>query len=322
MMLRAREKADLYEQLAGLLEAGVPISQAVAMLRDRLAGRVGRSVMGRCSVQMSKGETLSAGMLAEPRVWEAFESSVVAAGEEAGWLVPLVRELGRYWRTMDETRRRVLAGLVYPLLILHVAIFAGNVPTAVAGGVGAYTRVVAVSLVVLYSAFWFLWEFGNSAAGVRLCGHLPVIGGALSSLRGLRFALCLRLQVDAGIPILTALPRASRAAGGAALGHRADAAVARLRAGEPVADVLRTLFADDQRLTSLLTTGVESGRIAEVLRAIEDDAAARWGESMALLQVWLPRLVYFAAMAFAVWQIARLAAGVYGAYGEAASLEW
>ncbi|HPA20850.1 MAG TPA: type II secretion system F family protein [Verrucomicrobiae bacterium] len=322
MMLRARDKADLYEQLAGLLEAGVPISRAVGMLRDRMARGAARSAIGHCSARMSKGETLSAAMLAEPRAWEAFESSVVAAGEEAGRLVPLARELGRYWRKMDETRRRILAGLVYPLLILHVAILAGSVPAAVAGGMGAYTRVVVVSLGVLYAMLWFLWELGNSAAGMLLCSHLPVVGTARSSLRGLRFALCLRLQVEAGIPILTALPRAARAAGGVSLGSRADAAVSRLRTGEPVAEVLPTLFAEDQRLTSLLATGVESGRIVGVLRAIEEDAAARWGESMALLQVWLPRMVYFAAMAFAVWQVARLAAGVYGAYGEAASLEW
>lgn len=320
--MRARDKADLYEQLAGLLEAGVPITRAVGMLRDSMGGGAVASALRRCGARMSEGETLSASMAADGGAWQAFESEVVAAGEEAGRMVPLVRELGRYWRMMDETRRRVLAGLVYPMLILHVAVLAGNVPVAVAGGMGAYARAVAITLVVMYSAMWFGWEFARSAAGMGLLRRVPVVGGAISALGALRFALCLRLQVEAGIPILTALPRAALAAGGKALGARAEGAVRQLRDGAPVGVVLGGLFEGDLRLTSMLATGVESGRIVEMLRLIEGDASARWAEAMALLQVWVPRAVYFVAMAFAVWQIARLAAGVYGAYGEAASMEW
>lgn len=322
MALRARDKADLYEQLAGLLEAGVPVAQAVGMLRDRMGAGPMASALRRCGARMSDGQTLSASMAADGGTWQAFESEVVGAGEEAGRMVPLVRELARYWRMMDETRRRVLAGLVYPMLILHVAVLAGNVPAAVAGGMGAYARVVAISLVMIYSATWFVWELSGSAIGIRLVRRLPVVGGAASALGALRFALCLRLQVEAGIPILTALPRAALAAGGKALGARADGAVRQLRDGAPVGGVLGELFEGDLRLTSLLATGVETGRIAEMLRLIEGDASARWSEAMALLQVWVPRAVYFVAMAFAVWQIARLAGGIYGAYGEAASLEW
>jgi type II secretory pathway component PulF len=319
--LRARDKADLYEQLAGLLEAGVPIARAVGMLGDRAGGGAVASALRRCGARMSDGETLSASKAADGGAWQAFESEVVAAGEEAGRMVPLLREMGRYWRMMDETRRRVLAGLVYPMLVLHVAVLAGNVPVAVAGGMGAYARVVAISLFVIYSAMWFVWEFAGSAVGMGLLRRLPVVGTAVSALGALRFALCLRLQVEAGIPILTALPRAALAAGGRALGTRAEGAVRRLRDGAPVGEVLAGLFGGELRLTSLLATGVESGRIVEMLRLIEGDASARWAEAMALLQVWVPRAVYFLAMAFAVWQISRLAAGIYGAYGEAAALE-
>lgn len=318
---RAGDKAGSYEQLAGLLDAGIPISRAVVLLRDRMGGAAG-AALGRCARRMSEGETLSAAMAGDPVAWAGFESAVVAAGEEAGRLVPLVRELARYWRMMDETRRRVIAGLIYPLLILHVAILAGNVPVAVAGGAGAYAKVVAIWLLVVYAAAWFAWEAAGSGPGMGLLRRLPIVGGAMSALGRLRFALCLRLQVEAGIPILTALPRAAQASGGAALGARARRAADRLGEGEPIAGVMAELFAGDAALPAMIATGVESGRIVETLKVVEAEASARWEEAMALLQVWLPRAVYFLAMAVAVWQIARLAAGIYGAYGEAASIEW
>lgn len=322
MAVRARDKADLYEQLAGLLEAGVPITRAIGMLRDRGAGGSVAPALRRCGARMADGQALSASMASDKAAWQAFESEVVAAGEEAGRMVPLLRELGRYWRMMDETRRRVLAGLVYPMLVLHVAIFAGNVPVAIASGVGAYARVVAVSLALMYAAMWFFWEIGVSRAGLGLLGRLPVFGAAVSALGSLHFALCLRLQVEAGIPILTALPRAALAGGGPAMAARAEGSVRRLRDGAPIGEVMGELFDRDARMPALLATGVESGRISEVLRMIEADASASWAEAMGLLQVWVPRALYFMAMAFAVWQIARLAAGIFGAYGEAASLEW
>ena len=320
--LRAREKADFYEQIAVLLDAGVPISRAVGMASDHIPRAGARAVVGRCSSRLLAGQTFSDSMAGDPWAWEAFEWSVLAAGEEAGKIGALARELGRYWRMMDETRRLILTGLLYPLLILHVAVVAGAVPVAISGGPRAAAMAVLVPLAVLYAVSWFLWELGTARVGRAWLRHLPLVGRAQSSLHALRFALCLRLQVEAGIPIFTALPRAARAAGGASLGRAADGAVERLRAGESVADVLPMLFSSDRRVPALIATGLESGRVGAVLRAIEEDAAGKWREAMGLLQVWFPRLVYFIAMGFAVWQIARLAAGIYGTYSEAASTPW
>lgn len=319
--LSARDKAEFYEQLAALLESGIPIAKAVGMVSDHTARATARAAFERCSLALAEGRKLSDAMGGEPGAWEAFEASVFGAGEESGRMAPLAVELGRYWRTMDETGRLIVAGSVYPLLILHVAILAGNVPTAVTGGLGAFARGVGIALGALYSLAWFLWEFGSSGAGRKLSAHMPVIGEAQSSLRSLRCALCLRLQIEAGVPILTALPRAARAAGGASLGREADEAVKRLRSGEPASEVLPVLFAGDRRMPALLVTGVESGRLGAVLRAIEEDAARRWREAMGLVQLWLPRIVYFAAMAFAVWQISRLAGNIYGTYSEAVRMQ-
>lgn len=322
MGIRAGAKADLYDQLAALQAAGMPPLRTLETLRDRPPSREMGRMLGRWAAKVREGQTFSAALPLGTGGFEPFESAVIAAGEESGRLDALFRELGRYWRRMAETRRRVMAGLIYPLVLLHAAIIAGNVPAGVTGGAAAFAFPTLTALALLYALLWFGWELAGLPAFAAILERLPLAGRTLVSWRLFRFALCLRLQVEAGVRILTAVPRALAAAGGPALAARGEAAVRRLSAGEPLGDVLAPILGAPEGLRSMLATGVESGRLNETLKILETEASAAWEESVALLQTWLPRLIYFAAIAFAAWQIVRLAGSMTGAYKDAATMEW
>lgn len=321
MGMRADTKADIYEQLASLQAAGIAPLRAIESLRDRPPGREAGRVLGRWAANLRSGASLGGALPVETGKFEPFESAILSAGEESGRLEPLFRELARYWRRVSETRRCVAAGLVYPLLILNVAIIAGNVPVAIGHGAPVFGIRTASALAFLYALVWCGWELAGTPAAGPLLERLPVVGRALRSWRLFRFSLCLRLQVEAGVRILTALPRAFAAAGGPALAARGDDAVRRLSAGEPLGDVLAPLLHAPDRIRSILATGVESGRIPDTLRLLETEAAAAWEDAMNLLQTWLPRIVYFAAIAYAAWQIVAMAGSIANVYRDAASFE-
>jgi type II secretory pathway component PulF len=309
-----RTSEAFFHQLAELLGAGLPWPKALAHLAEsRLPGVARRARIW----QTEDPLTHPTGPL---RHASALEVGLLEAGQRSGKLTEVCRLLSSHYATLASARQQIRSGSIYPLVVVHLAIFLLAIPGAVlGGGPEAYVRSVLGGLTVLYALLfgaWFLWQFAwklcsRSAAAEAWLRLLPIFGGVRRAWTASLFATTLALQVRAGTGLLAALRPAGRASGSATLRSCSEAMRQRIQDGSSLRESLPRPGLLPALLEDALATGEQSGNLAQELeraaQSLRDSLQAR----IAALGVWLPRVLYFFVVLYTGWRILSLAAGYY-----------
>lgn len=195
-----------YRSMANAAESGLHPGRALEILvsgspqisKDDLRGMLDR---------VNSGQPVSEAIRAYPGTFEAWQSDILAVGEETGRvdaMFKLIADLLEQRRTLI---RGVLSGLAYPLFILHVAPLLVFAFKALTDGALAYAAAVLGFLL------WFYIPAAVLVQAVRLdlisLASLPVF----SSFPKAQFCMFLSMLIRAGVSIHRALPLAARASG-------------------------------------------------------------------------------------------------------------
>jgi type II secretory pathway component PulF len=194
---RRPAKAELFESLATMLDAGVSIVEAletVAAERANAASRTGTGVARPAGFHASpgarladrlrdairSGHGLADAMIGEPAWFDAAEVAMARAGEHRGEMAPVLRSLAERHHRSGEVASRLVTALAYPAIVgvvgLGVVVFlsTGTLPQLV--GVLRESGVAPPPLTLWVMAFGraivsgWLW--------VCLGAPLAVLGGA------------------------------------------------------------------------------------------------------------------------------------------------
>lgn len=106
------------QQLAALVRAGIPILQAVSMLRKRAASARLRAVLGDVEDKIRGGLALSAAFAAQGSIFPRIYTASILAGERSGALDEVLNRYVSYMRRNVELRRKIRGALAYPILLL------------------------------------------------------------------------------------------------------------------------------------------------------------------------------------------------------------
>jgi len=121
----ARVKANDFllfnQQLAALVRAGIPILQAIAMLRKRAASARLRAVLGDVEEQIRGGAALSQAFAAQGSIFPRIYTASILAGERSGALDEVLKRYVTYMRRNVGLRRKIRGALAYPLFLLFAS---------------------------------------------------------------------------------------------------------------------------------------------------------------------------------------------------------
>ena len=121
--LSARAKSRLYSNLEKYARSGMGMEKACASLLEQpRLNRAEKEVYVAMLGGLSQGESIGAAMGGASDVVTPLEVGIVSAAEQGGMLEKGFSHLAEYFRRTDLTRRRVIKGLIYPLILLHVAV--------------------------------------------------------------------------------------------------------------------------------------------------------------------------------------------------------
>ncbi len=311
-MPAARHKSAMYHQLAMLSRSGVDLRRALRVVADNPPAASLQSSLRAWRETLESGAPLGPALGRTPG-FTPMESCVVQAGERSGKLPDVFADLSAYWAGIDDARRKIVSGMIYPAIIIFVAAIASAVPAVGQGGAPAFLRALsgAFGMVLLAASILYLL---STAPFRPLIESLPVFGRLIRQTQLQRLLLALRVQVAAGIPILDALEPALDASGNPAWTALGPSIKARVADTGSLLEALRPVLRRDPEMRAILAVGIEAGRFDETFTALE--AAARTARDSALeaVKVWAPRLVYFAAIAVAVVQVLRIAGSISGMY--------
>ncbi len=106
------------QQLAALIRAGIPILQAISMLRRRAASLRLRTVLADVEEKIRGGVALSTAFAEQGAVFPRIYTASILAGERSGALDDVLSRYVTYMRRGVEIRRRVRGALAYPVFLL------------------------------------------------------------------------------------------------------------------------------------------------------------------------------------------------------------
>ncbi|HEX6624213.1 MAG TPA: type II secretion system F family protein, partial [Pyrinomonadaceae bacterium] len=106
------------QQLAAIIRAGIPILQAIAMLRRRAASARLRMVLADVEDKIRGGMALSQAFAAQGSIFPRIYTASILAGERSGALDEVLSRYVAYMRRGVEIRRKIRGALAYPLFLL------------------------------------------------------------------------------------------------------------------------------------------------------------------------------------------------------------
>src|SRR5918999_6462058 len=109
------------QQLAALVRAGIPILQAISMLRKRAASAKLRTVLGNVEDQIRGGAALSEAFAAQGNIFPRIYTASILAGERSGALDEVLLRYVTYMRRNVALRRKIRGALAYPMFLLFAS---------------------------------------------------------------------------------------------------------------------------------------------------------------------------------------------------------
>jgi type II secretory pathway component PulF len=284
-------------QLSVLMTSGTPLVQALGSLERQAADKAWRTVITTLRTKVEEGATLAQAMESRPDVFDPVCRSLISAGESGSSFDSMLDRLATLTRRQMHVRNAVAGALIYPILLVVVAVgvlavmllfvlprFAGLFQTLDVA-LPPTTKMLMALSAYLRSYWWTLPLGGllvgfagqtwiNTAAGRRsldtACLRLPVIGGIIKNFAVARIARVLGVLLNGKVPLLDALVLARHTARNVHfvdLVARAEDAVTR---GGSMSAAFATGNLVSPSLCEAIKSGEQSGQMGPLLLSIAD----------------------------------------------------
>jgi len=119
--VKSKEIIMFSRQLALLLESGTDIVTSLELLQSQVTNRNLKIVLGEVASDIRGGNSLSAALGKHPRTFPEIYSRTLAAGEQAGNLEVVLRQMADYLERSTTTEKKIKNALTYPVIVAIVA---------------------------------------------------------------------------------------------------------------------------------------------------------------------------------------------------------
>ena len=304
--LSARDLALLTRQLATLVQAALPIEEALGAAAAQASSARIQAMLLAVRARVLEGHSLAEGLKAFPAAFPELYRATVAAGEHAGHLGPVLERLADYTEQRQQSRQKIQLALLYPLILLiaslaivgfllgyvvpdvvRVFIDSGQTLPALTRGLIAVSDAVrawgwlALPLLggALFAARQALRDEALRLRWHRLLLRLPLVGGLLRTGECARFASTLAILTRSGVPLVEALDIAGQVIGNRLIRGEVREAARKVREGGSLTRALEATRQFPPMMLHMIASGERSGELDQMLARTattqESDLAAR-----------------------------------------------
>ncbi|ANQ83940.1 general secretion pathway protein F [Azoarcus olearius] len=291
--LPARELGAFCAQLAHLLEAGIPLVEALRDLGEGNATPAARP-WDDIATALEGGDTLSDACAARADLFDEVFVSLLRAGEQAGRLPAVLHHLAATLERSAQVAAHLRRMSIYPTFVLAVlAVAAGTALVFVVPQLSSLFRslgetlpwqtraLLSLSDLVLRHGAWATVVAVLCLAGVRLALlrsiafrlqvhaallRLPVVGGLWHTALLARVCQVLAVSYEAGVPIVAAVTTAAGTAGNLVVRTGLEQVADDIAAGADLSGALASTRVFPPRVTRMLRVGEHSGTLDRALR--------------------------------------------------------
>ncbi len=278
------------QQLGTLLEAGMPLAEALASIADGFERARSRQVVLAVRQQVLEGESLARALRGQG--FDEIVCNMVAAGEETGQLTSVALRLAELLERRASLRQELMSATLYPAIVLGFGVLvmlfllAVVVPQVITvfersgGELPTLTRaVIAISTGLRDHGGWMLLALIGAVGASRLAMRWPavrarrdrwllaspMIGTLMSAIETARFCRTLGMLLAGGVPVLDALRIANQGLGLEPLRRLGEQAREQVHEGGSLARALDAGGLMPRLAVRLIRVGEESGRLESML---------------------------------------------------------
>lgn len=293
--VKGSELAVLARQFATMVHAGVPMLRTLEVLRRQAGSSLLAETLDKMRLGVEAGESLSEAISRHPKVFDRFFVSMIRAGEAAGALDVVLRQLADTQARSVATAQKIRSALAYPvavlvmvtgvivaMLVFVVPTFAGiyddfggtlPLPTRILVGVSDVIRsrlpliVIVGTVTVLVARRWLRTTSGR-LRWHRLKLRLPLLGTLFHKVAIARFARTMAVLTRSGVPVLETLRITADTVGNAVVSQALDETRRAVRRGESLADNLADSPVFPAMVVQLVSVGEETGTLDQMLEIV------------------------------------------------------
>ncbi len=285
------------QELVALMKAGLPILHSFDILIERRKDPRFRHALEDVRQRVKSGESLSDAFMAQGEMFPPLYAASLASGERSGELATVIERFVRYTRTVMEVRRKVIAAMIYPIILFSLSLgliallifyvipkfsefltaFETDLPmiTQIVMQVGNFASTYWLQILVIsvgFTVFILFWRSTQSGklALDRLKLSVPLIGPIARDYAQNRFTRTLSTLQAGGIPLVTSLELSSRAVANQVYENALLDVTSKVREGASLWESL-----DDTGLLSdiaveMVKVGESTGQLSEMLGSASD----------------------------------------------------
>jgi type IV pilus assembly protein PilC len=284
------------QELLALVKAGLPIIQSFDIMLERQKAAGFREILIDVRDQIKSGVALSDAFASYGDLFPPIYSTSLRAGERSGDLEGVLRRFLRYQKIIVNLRKKVLAALIYPAVLVSLSLgmvfvmmtyviprfaefyqgFDAELP--------AFTRImialatalrnhivlffVSIFLIVFVTRRWIqtagrlLWD--------RFKLHIPMVGGILHRFAIMQFTQSLGTLLSGGTPMVPAIEIASQSVTNQLVSQKIAGIVQNVREGEPLWRSLESTKVVSDLAVEMIKVGESTGALTEMLSNVSE----------------------------------------------------
>ncbi len=295
--IKGEELVIFARQLATMVDAGIPILQALDALRSQTTNPAFQKVIGQIHEDIQLGSSLSAGFAKHPKIFDNLFVNMIRVGETGGVLNAMLERIAFYMEKSLKLQRKVKTAMIYPTVVVIIAfaittfLLVKIVPTfadiysSFNAKLPALTQgLIDVSNWLKANLWWILiaivagivalirWHKTDKGGLIldRFFLKIPIFGSILQKVAISRFSRTLSTLIQSGVPIMESLAIVKRSIGNRVVEEVMDQIITSVREGESIAGPLMSSKVFPVMVTRMIAIGEQSGKIEKMLQKVAE----------------------------------------------------
>lgn len=279
-------------QLASLVQSGMPLAESLQAVAKQTRKDKVKDMVLHVRSRVLEGLSLAQALADYPKIFDSMYRAMVHAGEQAGFLGPVLERLSEYAETSHAARQQLSSAMVYPfiLVLVCIAIVVALMVLVVPQLTSVFSRADqtlpwATEWLISMSAFlqsygwlclvaiafcsigfrWWLNQKNNIRQWHQWLLKMPLLNQLLLQSDSTRFASTLSMLIASGVPLLNSLRISSQTMGNAILLEKAEQAAVSVEEGASLHQALDKTDVFPPLMVQMAASGEANGTLAEQL---------------------------------------------------------
>lgn len=295
--VKAEELMVFTRQFYTLFRAGVSMETIFDTLKKQISSKALKSAVTKIRADIAGGSSLSQAFGRHPRVFNELYVSMLSAGEEAGILEEVLKELVKLLAKEEELKKNVKSATLYPKIVITVLVLAIFVLMSVvvprfSSFYGKYNATLPLPTLILINvskftrAYWYLvlgamggiyfafMRYHKSRTGKlkldQLKFQLPVFGDLTMKIANSRFGHILSALYKSGLPMPRCLEVVAKVVGNEAFSREVLRIRDNIQKGATLSEAMARESLFPPVMVETTAVGERAGSLDEMLDTIAD----------------------------------------------------